>query len=943
MSPSTQPELLAFSRFHLDLARGLLRNGQDEIKLRPKAYALLRYLAERPRRLVSKNELMEALWGDVHVGEAVLKTHLYELRQALRDDVRAPAFIETVHRRGYRFIAPVSEVASSGAASQAHFALAQRPPDSILVGRDAELELLSDLFEESLLGRSRLVFITGEAGIGKTSLVRTFADRVAARPQQLMALGQCIEHHGAGEAYLPVFDAFSKLSRQVGGSHLFELLRRYAPDWKTRLSALTDSAEGSFRRNTTEPVLYEVAVAIRQLAQAAPILLILEDLHWADYSTIALIEYLTRSEESARMMLIGTYRPQELGLSQHPLRALEQRLDAHRQCRTVALDYLGQNDVSSYLEARFANHQFPADLAAAVQSHTSGNPLFVARVLDSLVTQQLVHEDHGFWCLEGPVSAVRREVPDSVTSLIERDIERLDASEWGILEAASVAGIQFSARAVAAALDQPALLVEDVCVNWSRQERFIKRGLTNAPSSLAADDYEFLHAIYQQVVYARIGPIRRALLHQRLGDWLAQHATTRSASAASLALHFERGQDPVRAIGYRRLAAEQAMRRGAYREALDHYQGGMPLLNQVADSDTRARAELELLLGLAVPLARTRGYTAPETQLAYARAEELSKKRTLSDLSVGALAGLAACKFVAGAYVDAERAGQEMLGVARRQNHVGAEISGRLIIGVSHFCRGRLKDAADDLKRSLELCDPRWHAVLAVTSINDPVVTARSFLALTYWHFGQSQGALGEISAALALAEELGDPFSMGCALSYSVLLQLSRRDMQASQRVAQELLVLATKHHFEFYLSTAHYALGAAEVASGSHSTGLEQLRRARRDRDAARAGINGSFWLATLAEAYMQAGKFDDAARSLAEAVHAVDSHGERFWEAELYRIAGELLEMNVPLGRWPGREPPVTSTAAFLSAISAAESIGSVALARRAHLRLEGKPDE
>lgn len=928
---------LEFSPYRLDLRRGELLRGQEVIKLKPKVFALLHYLAARPQQLISKGELLTNLWGDVHVGESVLKTHVNQVRRALADSVHPPKFVETVHRRGYRFVAPVREVAAESS-SIGHSLIPAPLP--MMVGRDDELEALCAAASDISTCEHRLVFVTGEAGIGKTSLIRAFAERVTGRSELLIASGHCIEH-GSGEAYLPILEAFGRVCRGVGGTRVVSLLSQYAPNWLSQMpELLMQQTRGPAPSGTAaEHVLREIGNAILALSRTVPVLLILEDLHWADYSTIALIEFLASSPDSARCLIVGTYRPQELSLSNHPLRVLRQRLDVHAQCQSIELDYWANEDIFRYLEVRFPRHRLPALLAPVLHRQTSGNPLFLVRVLDDWVKQGVIQEVAGDWQLTCDLEALSMSAPRSVVGLIERDIERLETLERSALEAASVIGGDFDAAMLAAAIGEPSVSIDDVCMRWSHHARFLKVSRDEAMSGcLVTQRCSFLHALYQHVVYDRIAPVRRSHLHRSVGFWLEESVSHARASAAALARHFEQGNEFPRAVRYRRAAAEQAMRQGAYREAIDHYDAAMILAPRLPDAPERRRIELELWLGIGVPLAMTRGYTAPETERAYLNGNALAGELGDAKRAMVALAGAATCHFVRGAYARASQAGQELLATALGQADVGAELQAHLIMGVSSFYQGELVQAQHQLSCSMALYDRDRHTDLAFAYRQDPWVTAQSFLAWATWHLGDSERALVMAEEARAFAEALNDSFSISCAMSYSLLLHHSRRDFEHCEQIARQLLGLATDHRFAFYVDGAQLILGAVAVESGDVEAGLAQLRSARRNRHAAGAGINRSFWATTLVEACIKAGLLDEAAAVLAEAFEAVVTQQELFWLPEVYRLAGELIAFGATLGQWAEDAQPATSEAAFTLAIEAARAIGSVALERRAVTSLE-----
>ncbi len=308
--------------------------------MRPKTFAVLSYLVRQAGRLVLKDEMFATVWPGITGGDTALAMCIREVRHVLGDDPHQPRFIETVHRRGYRFIAPIA--ASAAPVSSAKFQVsssdaqhpALRTQHSVLVGRDGELAQLHNLFAKALTGQRQLVFVTGEAGIGKTALVETFLQSLDARVW--IGHGQCVEHYGTGEPYLPVLEALGRLCRTIDGEEVIERLRQYAPSWLVQLSALVSNAElEALQRQvagaTRERRLRELAEALEALTAEQPVVLVLEDLQWSDSSTVELLAMLARRREPARLVVVGMYRAAELIVTDHPLRTIKQELVMHGQ------------------------------------------------------------------------------------------------------------------------------------------------------------------------------------------------------------------------------------------------------------------------------------------------------------------------------------------------------------------------------------------------------------------------------------------------------------------------------------------------------------------------------------------------------------------------------------------------------------------------------------
>jgi DNA-binding winged helix-turn-helix (wHTH) protein/tetratricopeptide (TPR) repeat protein len=571
---------LLFDNFSLDPNAEQLRCDGEAVALTPKAFAVLRRLVEDGGNVVSKEELLRAGWAKTHVSDGVLKVIILEIRRALGDDPAAPRFIETVPRRGYRFIARRNRPASVPFAAKARGAL---------VGRDRPLAQLEDRLAHAESGQRQIVFLSGEAGIGKTSVLDTFRARVASDPDMLVANGACLEHYGAAEAYLPVLEAFGRLLRERGAELVVRVLESHAPTWLSQLPWLERRGDRQAMRGevlgvTRERMLREMAEALEALTAKSPLLLVLEDLHWSDYSTLDLLGMLARRQEPARLLVVASYRPVDVIVTPHPLRALIQELRVRRQCEEIALPFLRDTHVAAYLAQRFGGHAFPPELARAVHERTDGNPLFMVRVVDELVALRVLEQEDDRWRLRRPVAEIARAVPESLRGLIEKQIDRLQPEAQRLLEAASLLGNEFTIGSVAAGLDVDPLAIEERCDELARQGQFLSASeLWIRPDGTKVARYHFTHSLYPHAIAQRVPAGWRLRLHQRVGEWLEQTYSIDTPGIASrLAWHFEEAGDYQRAIRFLVVTAEKATARLAYGDAirvLEHAQSLVPRLN----------------------------------------------------------------------------------------------------------------------------------------------------------------------------------------------------------------------------------------------------------------------------------------------------------------------------------------------------------------------------
>ena len=450
-----EQRILIFEPFCLDVGNERLWRVQEALHLTHKAFAVLHYLAEHAGQLVTKDELLEVVWSQTHVSEAALAVCIREIRQALGDHPRTPRFIETVHGRGYRFLAAVT-VADRLPASPPLPVLPSPPP--LLVGREVECAQMQQWWAKAVQGERQVGFVTGEAGIGKTTLVEAFIARVGGDGALWIGHGQCIEQYGAGDAYLPVLEALGRLCRGPEGQHFMALLDQYAPSWLVQMPTLLSAAElDALQRRgrgaTQARMLRELAEAMEALTAERPLILVLEDLQWSDYATLEWLACVARRREKAQLLVIGTYRPMDVLVRAHPLRTVVQELQRHGQCAELPLAYLTEAGVAAYLAARYAGRPLPEGLARLIQRRTGGNPLFMVSVVDAMVRQGLLQEGAQAWTVLEGLEAVAVGLPESLRHLIEQQLGQVSPEDRRVLEAASVAGVEFSAAAVAAGVN----------------------------------------------------------------------------------------------------------------------------------------------------------------------------------------------------------------------------------------------------------------------------------------------------------------------------------------------------------------------------------------------------------------------------------------------------------------------------------------------------------
>lgn len=495
----------SFGEFRLDAANQCLWRGDQRLSLAPRPFAVLRYLVEHPQRLVTHDELLDALWPETYVLPQVLRTYVLELRKLLEDDPACPRFIETVPKRGYRFLAPEADGAGNVIDHHA------------IVGRAWELALLGDRFAAAQRSERPTLFLTGEPGIGKTALIDEFCHCICHKNTTVrVARGQCIEGFAGKEKFYPVREALNGLF-SFGDEKARTLLTAAAPSW---------FASGP----APDPSVGQICEALESLSQSGPLLLIFEDVHWADDSTLDLIAALARRRAPAKLMLLVSFGSDDLE-AHHPLRLLQQGLATGRRGEELHPGPLDREAVAEYLRRELRAKSVPSALTSLVHQNSSGNPLYMAAIVDYLLSQRIVNSDHGEVTVNQPIESIEIGVPPGLATVIRLRLDGLNEDDRRLLEAGSISGTIFPAWACAAALRRKLADVEEAYASLARRVRLLTvAGHDELPDGTRSSFYVFAHDLYQKAIYGDIPVSRRIQWHMRVADRLREMFAGNEAS-----------------------------------------------------------------------------------------------------------------------------------------------------------------------------------------------------------------------------------------------------------------------------------------------------------------------------------------------------------------------------------------------------------------------------
>lgn len=901
---------ITFGQFRLDLTNECLWQGTRAISLRPKAFGVLKILLDHPGELVNKQQVLDAVWPGTFVGDAVLKDSIRQLREALGDNAGSPSYIETAHRRGYRFIGKLAQPAmekksspsAGGSASQLspNIDTPGSPTSTVpVLGREAELAKMRGWLDRVLAGERQTVFVTGEAGIGKTTVVQAFLERAGRLSEALLVRGQCLEHFGSSEAYLPVLDGFSRLCRSSAGAQVLEVLREHAPSWLAHMPSLAVSSEKDSRQSQTggatrERMLREIAEAIDRITEKFPLLLVLEDLHWSDYSTLDLISHLARRRDPSRLMAIGTYRPVDVILSGHPLKSVKRELQAHRLCHELPLEYLTEEAVAQYLNVRLTSQQVPSRWRQEIYRRTEGNPLFMVSLVEYLIHRNVIVEEHGTWTLNVDLSEMEHGVPSSVKELIEKQIERLTADEHAVLEAASATGMEFSTVAIAAGLDMPIEWVEKHCEELARRHQFLSPAwLAELPDGTVSSRHRFHHVLYREVAYSTIPPMRRAQIHQRIAERAVEIYRERAGEiAAELAMHFEQSRDWPRAAKYLLQAAENAAASSAHHEVTDLATRGLKVLSSVPDTPARAQQEIKLRMVLGVSLIAVKGFASPEVEEVFARGRELFWLQGPSPELFQMLWALGLYYQFSGNVKSSLQIANQLLELSEDLKQGTLIMEAHRAVGAALVILGRPSEALQHLDQATALYATHSKRRQSIFLGQDCKVVCDCFAARALWVLGQPDQATQRMEEACALARELGHPQTLVVAgYSAAQLHQLKGEASLVCER-AKEGLDLADEYGLEFWSSYGVMELGWADAELGKVQQGIEQMQRGLAAYMATGAKLWCPYFLGLLAGQLAKVGRVEEALTAINKALTLAEETGESYSLAELYRIKGELI---------------------------------------------------
>jgi predicted ATPase/DNA-binding winged helix-turn-helix (wHTH) protein len=907
--------MLRFGPFQLDPLQGLSQ-GNREIRITPKSLSLLCFMVERAGQTISKEEIFRRIWPDTNVSDAALSSCIQELRSALKDDGKQSKFIETQHRRGYRFIFNPARTSTSGvkAALPAH--------GDLLVGREQQLEQLHDAWQLAMQGARQVVLVCGDAGVGKSAVVSQFIAGIAKATGALVTWGQCVQHFGAGEPYEPILDALNRLCRQENGERFVPIIQRHGPTWLAQLPSLLPpetflALQQAIAGSTRERMFRELTETMEALTAEEALILWLEDLHWSDRSTLEWISAFAQRPEAARLLLIGTFRTSEVAGTDHPLSHFPHELQLRGLCRHLSLPGLDQSAIGNYLLTRYPQWEGETAtdrLAHDIYARTEGNPLFVINILDSLEERGLIQRVGGTWTLSGPIDYQDLEIPNNLVRAIDALIDRLSAEERSLLEIASVAGTDFSSAMVAAIASISTSNVDERLRSLVRRERVV--GLFDGKRNAVSSEYRFLHVLYCDAFYRRLTSSRLQQLHLQVGRFKeAEYENSVHDRPSELAMHFELAREFDLAILYLELAGTMARKKSAYSEARMHFDRAISLLPNIPEGHERTKREVALYAGLGSVLMATYGFGAKEAEAAFAHSRTLSRELAQSPEIFPARWGLWLFYWGRGALKAANEIVNEMGSAAGIGSDTGMLLQTHHAAWATCYSRGELQSTLQHTSEGLRLYDSSKHAAMASTyGDHDAGICCLNFRARALAISGRTSDAVRTSASAIRLATDLAQPLSLATTYVFAASVHQMRRDADAALKNSEAAMEVAGEQGLRLMLAWAEVFAGWANAQLGRQESGLNQIEHGIQSVTKMGTEQSLTHLLAMKADVNLLMKRYEEGQRAIDQAMEVMHRIGERHYESEIYRLAGELagedgyekwLQMAAEVARSQGAE--------------------------------------
>jgi class 3 adenylate cyclase/predicted ATPase len=746
-----------------------------------------------------------------------------------------------------------------------------------LIGRQAEVTLLHKLYSKAKHGKGQVVLISGEPGIGKSRLIMALRDRLANERYGFLSF-QCSSYHTSSALYPVIHHLESAAGITYNASptakldKLEGLVSRYTEQAKSilplfaALLSIPTKVRYAPLELTPEQLRKQTLSAILALMQASaerqPVILVFEDVHWADATSLDLLARIRDNAKAWRMLVILSHRPDlTLPWAEQP------------HVTSVTINRLDRVQVSSMVESIIEGEVLPRAVIDQILAKTDGVPLFVEEMTKAVLESAIGTSNEG-----RSDAQVALMVPNTLHDSLMARLDQL-APVKTVAQIAAVIGREFSVELLRTVAPFGEEEVEAAI------DRLLASGLVFRSGHVTDQSFAFKHALVRDEAYASLLHDQRRKLHGRIAESLCREFPEIAEAAPEIiAQHYAQAGNPKLAIDYWGKAGRQASARSAFVEASTHLQMALKLLVELPAGMERDNLEVQLQQSLGSAFAAAKGFGAPETIQAYKRALDLctnfegSQKFTV-------LNGIIAFHVVRGEFEQSRTLAEELLVQARQQNDSTPSLIGHRALGMSLFLIGELAAARDHLRNSLELYDAACHGSLAP-------IFSQTYLALASVLLGDIDAGFVHGRDAVDLAERLRHPHSICNALAFLTGAHVLCGDAEAAYPVADRTISLASEYGFPLWLAGGQMLRGWARCNLGDVEQGLLEIRRGIKALEATGALIWVQFARYLLAQVLAKAEQRIDAMKLVDQILMTVGGTSGRWYEAELHRLKGDVL---------------------------------------------------
>ncbi|HKV55113.1 MAG TPA: adenylate/guanylate cyclase domain-containing protein [Candidatus Binataceae bacterium] len=742
------------------------------------------------------------------------------------------------------------------------------------VGREDELRSLLNRWVRAREGEGQVVTIIGEAGIGKSRLLRRFRQAITATPHTWLEAGagaffQNTPFYAVGELLRQILgnaqipDQIAQLERRLAAAGLrpVEAIPLLAPLLNLALPqeypASTLPPEQQRRR-----LLATLVEWLLGAARTQPLVSVIEDLHWADPSTIELIELLVEQGATAPLLLLYTARP-EFRVSWPPR--------AHHA--QISLNRLNVSDVRTMVTEVAAAKALSDATVTTVVERTGGVPLFVEELTRAVLES-------------GDGKFVGRAIPVTLHDSLMARLDRLGPARE-VIQIGAVLGGDFSYELLQAVHPIAEAELQTALRKLADAELLYVRGI--APDA----SYQFKHALIRDAAYEALLKTRRRELHIRIANTIDQSFPDLSAAHPELlAHHYTEAGSNEQAVRYWQRAGEQAVEHSAHVEAISHLNHGLELLKNFPPTPEHAAEELKVQITLGVAIGMIKGYASVEGQAVYERARELCEQVGDSQQLCQVLWALWRLHHVRAEFQQARELGGELLHLAERNHNRDFLLQAHHSLWTTLILLGEFTLAKQHLDHGMVIYDFEQHRSHAfLYGGHDPGVCCRGQLGYVLWYLGYPEQALKSAQESITLAQKLSHPYSLVMILECTTMLNQFCRNVRETQEGAETVAALAREQGFPVWSALATLYRGWALAEQGMEKEGTSELHRGMAAYRASGAGLGLPYQLAHLAEIYSRTGQIQEGLNSINEALSLTEKTGDRRWLAELHRLKGVL----------------------------------------------------